>query len=60
LAVNDESVQERRGLCDRHLKQGKVDLDDPATTVALLKLNAVVGVKGFVMDERSQEETRRS
>jgi hypothetical protein len=29
------------------LKQGKVDLDDPATTVALLKLNAVVGVEGF-------------
>ena len=29
------------------LKAGKVDLDDPATTVALLKLNAVVGVKGF-------------
>ena len=30
------------------IKQGKVDLDDPATTVALLKLNAVVGVKGFL------------
>jgi hypothetical protein len=29
------------------LKQGKVDLNDPATTVALLKLNAVVGVQGF-------------
>ena len=29
------------------LKQGKVDLNDPATTVALLKLDAVVGVKGF-------------
>jgi hypothetical protein len=29
------------------LKQGKVNLDDPATTVALLKLNAVVGLKGF-------------
>jgi hypothetical protein len=29
------------------LKQGKVDLKDPATTVALLKLNAVVGLKGF-------------
>jgi hypothetical protein len=28
------------------LKKGKVDLDDPATTLALLKLNAVVGVKG--------------
>ena len=29
------------------LRQGKVDLSDPATTVALLKLDAVVGVKGF-------------
>ncbi|MGZ8160188.1 MAG: hypothetical protein ACXWT1_16160 [Methylobacter sp.] len=29
------------------LKANKVDLDNPATTVALLKLDAVVGVKGF-------------
>ena len=29
------------------LRQGKVDLDDPATTVALLRLNAVVGLQGF-------------
>ena len=29
------------------LKAGKVDLDDPATTAALLKLNSVVGVTGF-------------
>jgi hypothetical protein len=29
------------------IKQGKVNLDDPATTIALLKLNAVVGVQGF-------------
>jgi hypothetical protein len=29
------------------LKAGKVNLDDPATTLALLKLNAVVGVQGF-------------
>jgi hypothetical protein len=28
------------------LKAGKVDLDDPATTLALLQLNAVVGVTG--------------
>jgi len=28
------------------IKAGQVDLDDPATTVALLKLNAVVGVTG--------------
>jgi mono/diheme cytochrome c family protein len=29
------------------LVAGKVDLDDPATTIALLKLNAVVGVTAF-------------
>jgi hypothetical protein len=28
------------------LKAGKVNLDDPATTLALLKLNSVVGVTG--------------
>src|SRR5438552_10675461 len=31
----------------QQLKAGKVDLDDPATTLALLKLKAVVGVSGF-------------
>ena len=29
------------------LKQGRVDLNSPATTLALLKLNSVVGVTGF-------------
>jgi hypothetical protein len=29
------------------LAAGEVDLDDPAVTLALLKLNSVVGVKGF-------------
>jgi len=29
------------------LRKGQVNLDDPATTLALLKLNAVVGVKGI-------------
>ena len=29
------------------LKAGQVNLEDPATTLALLKLNAVMGVKGF-------------
>src|SRR5215207_4504362 len=29
------------------LSAGEVDLDDPATTLTLLKLDAVVGVKGF-------------
>ena len=32
------------------LKHGRVNLDDPATTLALLKLGAVVGVKGTVSD----------
>lgn len=31
----------------QQLKAGKVDLDDPATTLALLKLNSVVGVTGL-------------
>jgi mono/diheme cytochrome c family protein len=30
------------------IKSGKVDLESPATTVTLLKLNAVVGLKGTV------------
>lgn len=29
------------------LKRGRVNLDDPATTLALLKLNSVVGLTGF-------------
>ncbi len=33
------------------LRAGRVDLDNPATTVALLKLNAVVGVTGFFSDK---------
>ena len=31
----------------KQIAAGKVDLDDPATTIALLKLNAVVGVTAF-------------
>jgi hypothetical protein len=31
----------------QQLKEGKVNLDDPATTLALLKLNSVIGVTGF-------------
>jgi len=34
----------------QQLSQGRVDLDDPAVTLALLKLNAVVGVTGFFND----------
>ncbi len=33
------------------LKEGKVNLNDPATTLALLKLKSVVGVTGFFNDE---------
>jgi hypothetical protein len=37
----------------RDLKAGRVNLDDPATTLALLKLNAVVGVTGFFDEQGS-------
>lgn len=33
------------------LKHGRVNLDDPATTLALLKLDAVVGVRGNFKDD---------
>ncbi len=36
------------------LQQGQVNLDDPATTLALLKLESVVGVKGFFSGEALQ------
>ena len=35
------------------LKRGEVDLNDPAITLALLKLNAVVGVQGFFNSDGS-------
>src|SRR5688572_13691414 len=35
------------------LRRGQVDLNDPAVTLALLKLNAVVGVTGFFNDDGS-------
>jgi hypothetical protein len=34
------------------IARGQVDLDDPATTLALLDLDAVVGVKGFLSHDR--------
>ncbi|MGQ0483820.1 MAG: hypothetical protein ACT4SY_00490 [Hyphomicrobiales bacterium] len=37
----------------KQIKAGKVDLDDPATTLALLKLNAVVGVTAFTNPDGS-------
>jgi hypothetical protein len=43
LKVDAEALP--KGLVAK-IKAGKVNLDDPATTLALLKLNAVVGVKG--------------
>lgn len=44
LKVDASSVP---GNVLQHLKQGKLDLNDPKNTAALLKANAVVGVKGF-------------
>jgi mono/diheme cytochrome c family protein len=35
------------------LREGRIDLDDPATTLALLRLNSVVGVTGFFDDTGS-------
>ena len=35
------------------VKSGAVNLDDPATTLALLKLNAVVGITGFFNNDGS-------
>jgi hypothetical protein len=37
----------------KQLKAGKVNLDDPATTVALLKLNAILGVTAFANPDGS-------
>lgn len=34
-----------------NLRKGRVNLDDPATTLALLKVDAVLGVKGFFNQE---------
>jgi hypothetical protein len=39
----------------RKLRQGKVDLGDPAVTLLLLRLNAVLGVKGFFNDAGALE-----
>ncbi len=44
LKVDAEAIP--ADLADK-IKKGAVNLDDPATSVALLKLNAVVGVRGF-------------
>ena len=41
------------------IKNGTVDLKSPATTVALLKLNAVVGVRGTVATVNGRDELTR-
>ena len=41
------------------IKAGKVDLKDPATTVTLLKLNAVVGLKGTVTTVNGKDSLTR-
>jgi hypothetical protein len=38
----------------KQIQDGAVNLDDPATTLALLKLDAVVGVKGFFTADATQ------
>jgi len=43
----------------RQLRRGEVDLDDPAITLALLRLNAVVGVTGF-FDEDDEDGNLQS
>ncbi len=35
----------------KQLKSGKINLDDPATTIALLKVNAIVGVTSFTSQD---------
>ena len=50
LKVDSEALPQ--SVVDQ-LKQGLVNLDDPATTLALLKLNSVVGVKGTFKDDGS-------
>jgi hypothetical protein len=44
LKVDAEALP---GKIQSDLKHGRINLDDPATTLALLKLNAVVGVTGI-------------
>src|SRR3954465_8118074 len=35
------------------IKAGQVNLDDPATTLALLQINAVIGVTGFFNPDKT-------
>jgi len=47
LKVDSDALPD---LLKRQIKAGQVNLDDPATTLALLKLNAVVGLTGVFDD----------
>ena len=53
LKVDSEVIPEAMATA---LKGGRVDLDDPATTVALLKLNAIVGLHGKVESRHGEDE----
>ncbi len=46
-------VQALPDSLQKDLKRGKVNLNDPAVTLALLKLNAVVGITGFFNSDGS-------
>src|SRR6266498_1671354 len=46
-------VQALPGSLQTQLQNGQVDLDDPAVTLALLKLNAIVGLTGFFNSDGS-------
>ena len=50
LKVDSDALPES---LKKQLAAGKVNLDDPATTIALLKLNAVVGVTAFTNKDGS-------
>src|SRR6202163_1877498 len=50
LKVDSDALPE---ALKKQLAAGKVNLDDPATTIALLKLNAVVGVTTFANPDGS-------
>jgi cytochrome c553 len=50
LKVDVRALPER---LRNQLRRGQVDLNDPAVTLALLQLNAVVGVQGFFHDDGS-------
>jgi hypothetical protein len=50
LKVDSEALPNR---LVKDLEKGRVNLNDPATTLALLKLDAVVGVKGFFKEDGS-------